>query len=212
MALIELAKINDNSFWAAWKVEESTDDLIAYARLNEEERAVWRSIHHAQKQVEWLSSRAALASILAKLDVPPQTLRKDDKGKPFLADSSHAVSLAHAYPYGVAILHQQQAVGIDIERPSDKLRRIQHKFLNESEMRAVDNRAPQLCLYWCIKETLYKLYGRKQLSLKDNIRVHLAQADGVIRAEASIVGHPSAGTYRLEGTILEDFFVVYSVV
>lgn len=212
MALVKLAKINENSFWAAWKIEEPAATLIEQSRLSEDELTEWRAIHHPRKQVEWLSSRAALAAILKSLDVPPQSMYKDDKGKPFLQSSPYLVSLANSYPYGVAILHRHQAVGIDIERPSDKLQRIRHKFLNEHEMRTVRDHLPALCVYWAVKEALYKLHGRKQLSLKDNITVHSVHFADTIRADASIIVDSQQALYQLAGTIIDGFFVIYSVI
>ena len=212
MALIKLAKINDNSFWAAWKIEESATSLIQECLLNDDDLIEWHKIHHPRKQVEWLSSRAALTSILRFLGTPLFRIRKDDKGKPYLQNSSYHISLANSYPYGVAILHRCQPVGIDIERPSDKLSRILHKFLNEREIATVRDRLTYQCAYWCVKETLYKLYGRKQLSLKDNIVVHSVHLDQSIWAHATIQQVNQQTHYTLEGIIIDNFFVVYSVV
>ena len=212
MALIKLAKINEDSFWAAWKIEEPIDTLIRECQLAEDDLREWSLIHHPIKQAEWLGSRAALTAILRALDAPPQPTYKDDKGKPFLRNSIFHISLANSSPYGVAILHQHQAVGIDIEKPSDKLQRIQHKFLTPLEIRAIDDRPAYYCAYWCVKESLYKLYGRKQLSLKDNIAVHSVHFNDIIRAEASICIDQLASAYYLEGTIIDGFFVIYSVV
>ena len=211
MALVKLAKINENSSWAAWKIEESVATLIRECRLEESDLLEWRTIHHPKKQVEWLSSRAALSSILQAMTLPSHPIYKDDKGKPFLQNSAYHISLANSYPYGVAILHRYHAVGIDIEAPSDKLRRIQDKFLQTFEIAALRDRSAYRCVYWCIKETLYKLYGRKQLSLKDNITVHSVHLEDTVRAEASIhINHQSV-RYHLEGIIIDNFFVVYSV-
>lgn len=212
MALVKLVKINENSFWAVWKAEEPSNALIEQAQLQEKDLVAWRAIHHPQKQTEWLISRTALVAVLEAMNIPLQRIHKDDKGKPFLQDSPYYISLANSFPYGVAVLHRHCAVGIDIEQPSEKLLRIQRKFLNEVEIRAVRGRLPHLCLYWCAKETLYKLYGRRQLSLKDNIVVHTVRLGCTIRAEASIVTETQAQTYQLEGTIIDGFFVVYSVV
>ena len=212
MALVKLVKINNSSFWAAWKTEEPAASLIEQLALNKNDLTEWDAIHHPRKQAEWLASRAALAAILKSLNIPTCSTYKDSKGKPFLKNSAYHISLANSYPYGVAILHQHHAVGIDIERPSDKLLRIRHKFLNELEMNTVRTHFSHLCIYWCVKESLYKLYGRKQLSLKDNIAVHSVHLAENIRAEASIKTDKQEVSYRLEGTIIDGFFVIYSVV
>ena len=212
MALVKLAKINENSFWAAWKIEESVNMLIRECCLAEDDLIEWRTVHHPIKQAEWLGSRVALTAILRDMDLPPQRTYKDDRGKPFLQNSAYHISLANSYPYGVAILHRHHAVGIDIERPSDKLRRIRHKFLNASEVAVVGDRLSHQCIYWCIKESLYKLYGRKQLSLKDNIAVHSVHWEDTVQAKASIDIDQRSILYHLQGIIIDGFFVVYSVI
>ena len=212
MALVKLAKINGNSFWAAWKIEESMTTLTKQVQWPASDLAEWYMIHHPKKQAEWLASRAALMAVFEAMDLPAYSTKKDDKGKPFLKNSKYHISLANSYPYGVAILHRQHATGIDIERPSDKLLRIRHKFLNPVEANRINGHPAHLCVCWCIKECLYKLYGRKQLSLKDNIIVHSVHFSENIRAEASICIGGQETFYYLEGTIIDDFFVVYSVI
>lgn len=212
MALVKLAKINEYSLWAAWKIEEPLATLMEQVPWPPSERTEWHAIHHPRKQAEWLAGRAALMAILEAMNLPIHRIEKDDKGKPFLKNSTYHISLANSYPYGVAILHRQHAIGIDIEQPSDKLLRIRHKFLNALEANTIGDHSARLCAHWCIKECLYKLYGRKQLSLKDNIRVHSVRFSENIQAEASIRVGGQETFYYLEGTIIDGFFVVYSVV
>lgn len=213
MALVRLTSINDNSFWAAWKIEEPSADLLAHTQLSPQHLAEWRTVRHPLKSLEWLASRAALAAVLNKLGLPVFGTHKDDKGKPYLNNGAYCISLANAYPYGVAMVHKHASVGIDIELPSNKLCRTQHKFLNHSEIELADNRPSYLCAYWCVKEAIYKLYGRKLLSFKDQIRVNsLRIADGLY-AEAAITNTARHDAhYRLEGTIVDGFYVMYVVI
>ena len=212
MALAKLAKINEHSSWAAWNIEETDDSLIRKCHLDEKGLTEWRTIRHPTKRSEWLGSRAALAALMQTMDIPLQPTYKDHKGKPFLQNNAYHISLANSYPYGVAILHRHQAVGIDIERPSATLQRIQHKFLNDAEIADVGDCPSLRCIYWCVKESLYKLYGRKQLSLKDNIVVHSVRFERSIQATSSMVTDEGRTLYHLEGIIIDGFFVVYSVI
>lgn len=212
MALVKLVKINENSCWATWKIEEPMAILAGHVPWPKTDLEEWHTIHHPKKQAEWLASRAALVAIFEAMNLSVRSTWKDDKGKPFLKNSAHHISLANSYPYGVAILHLHHPMGIDIEQPSDKLFRIRHKFLTNFEADVVGDRATHLCLYWCIKECLYKLYGRKQLSLKDNIHVHSVRFSDNIQATASIRRGGREEPYSLEGTIIDGFFVIYSVV
>ena len=211
MALVKLVRINDSSFWAAWKIEEAAADLAAYTQLSATNLAEWHTIRHPRKSLEWLASRAALAAILNKVGLPVPGLHKDEQGKPYLVNEAYHISLANSYPYGVAMVHTHELIGIDIEPPSDKLLRTQHKFLSLAEREAAGNRLPNLCAYWCIKEALYKLHGRKLLSFKDQIRVSSLCFEENIRAEAEIIISSHHAQYHLEGTIIDGFCVMYVV-
>ncbi|MGB3778644.1 MAG: 4'-phosphopantetheinyl transferase superfamily protein [Tunicatimonas sp.] len=211
MALVKLVRISDSSFWAAWKIEETAADLVACTQLPATDFAEWHVIRHPRKSLEWLASRAALAAILNNIGLPVPGIHKDDKGKPYLNNEAYHISLANSYPYGVATVHSHALVGIDIEPPSDKLLRTQHKFLSLPEIEAAGNRLPYLCAYWCVKEALYKLYGRKLLSFKDQIRVCSLRFEDRIYAEAEIVNSSHDAQYRLEGTIIDGFYVMYVV-
>ena len=211
MALVKLVRINDSSFWAAWKIEEAAADLAAYTQLSATNLAEWHTIRHPRKSLEWLANRAALAAILNKVGLPVPGLYKDEQGKPYLVNEAYHISLANSYPYGVAMVHTHELIGIDIEPPSDKLLRTQHKFLSLAEREAAGNRLPNLCAYWCIKEALYKLHGRKLLSFKDQIRVGSLCFEKNIRAEAEIINSSHHAQYHLEGTIIDGFCVMYVV-
>ncbi len=184
---------------------------MAHTQLLAPDLAEWHTIRHPRKSLEWLASRAALAAILNKVGLSVPGIHKDDKGKPYLNNDAYHISLANSYPYGVAMIHRHALIGIDIELPSDKLLRTQHKFLSQVELKATDNRLSYLCAYWCIKEALYKLYGGKFLSFKDHIRVLSLCFEEDIHAEAEIVYSHQNTQYRLEGTIIDGFYVIYAV-
>ena len=211
MGLAKLAIINEHSGWAAWKIEESTTSLVEECCLKEDDLIAWNSIRHPAKRLEWLSSRAALRCVQQAMHLPVLSVYKDKKGKPFVRGMIYHISLANSYPYGVAVLHRLHAVGIDIEQPSDKLRRVQHKFLSDPEIASIGSHPVRRCIYWCIKECLYKLYGRKRLSLRDNITVHSIHLGKSIRATASVCVNYDTTHYRLEGIAINGFFIIYSI-
>ncbi len=211
MALVKLVRINSSSLWAAWKIEEPPTVLVSSAQLSATDLTEWHTIRHPRKRLEWLASRAALTAILNEVGLSMPGIHKDDKGKPHLNNDAYHISLANSFPYGIAMVHAHALVGIDVERPSDKLLRTQHKFLSPAEIEIVGDRLSYLCAYWCIKEALYKLYGRKLLSFKDQIRVNsLCFAEG-LRAEAEIINSDQNTQHRLEGTIIDGYYVMYVV-
>ena len=209
MPLVKLEKINQNSSWALWKIEETEEQLMKYVQLPTDDTGELHDIHHPGKKLEWLSGRAALRALLNAENHTRFRISKDDKGKPYLPEWGFHISLANSFPYGVAIIHRHQPVGIDIETPSTKLLRVKHKFLNSSEAEYVQDDLERLCIYWATKESLYKLYGRKQLSLKQNIEVSPPTNRQV---SASILLESRATQFQLDTYHWDGFCIVYSCI
>jgi phosphopantetheinyl transferase len=62
-------------------------------------------------------------------------------------------------------------VGIDLEQPKEKLLRIAPRILAPQELQDAGTDVVKHCVYWCAKETLIKIYGRKDLTLAHNLLV-----------------------------------------
>jgi len=212
MPLIKLEKINHNSSWALWKIDEHFEDLVQYLQFHPDDLTELDSIHHPRKQLEWLSGRAALRALLDTENQAEFRLSKDDKGKPFLHDHIYHISLANSFPYGVAIIHRNLPVGIDIEKPSSKLLRVRHKFLSDAEALVAQEDLHQLCKYWATKESLYKLYGRKQLSLKQNIFVKSNATFSSDSLSADVILENQAYPFQLNTFLWDGFYIVYSYI
>jgi phosphopantetheinyl transferase len=65
-------------------------------------------------------------------------------------------------------------VGIDIEMPVEKLRRIRHKFLKEEEMSRFpslqgESELEMLTRLWSAKEAVFKWYGLGKLDFRDDM-------------------------------------------
>jgi phosphopantetheinyl transferase len=212
MPLVKLEKINQNSSWALWKIDEPFEELVHYLQFHPDDLTELHSIHHPRKQLEWLSGRAALRTLLDADNQSEFRISKDDKGKPFLHDQPYHISLANSFPYGVAIIHRNFPVGIDIEKPSPKLLRVRHKFLSDTEAQVAQEDLHQLCKYWATKESLYKLYGRKQLSLKQNILVRSNSIFSENSIAADVILEDQAHPFQLSTFFWDGFYVVYSYV
>lgn len=211
MALTKIVKFNDKLSWALWKIDASWQVLLSQARLSATEEVVLSSISHAQKKAEFLASRLALDALLIANNTPEYEIYKDLHGKPFIKEASFHISLANSFPYAVAALHQDKAVGIDIEPPSDKLVRIQHKFLHQHEYAFFADQPERLCLAWCAKESLYKLHGRRNLSFKQDIIINKILYPHQPLLFANILLDSSPFPYQLQIERIENYFILFSV-
>lgn len=211
MALTKIVKINDKLSWALWKVASPWTELLNERQISQEEYELLATISHPIKKAEFLASRLALHALLSSIGVDDYIMHKDMHGKPYLIDSSIHISLANSFPYATAIVHKDAPVGIDIEKPSDKLIRVQHKFLHETEWVTFLNNPELLCLAWCAKESLYKLHGRKNLSFKANICIKELLYPQNLSLKADILLPNYTQHFELQIVREENFFILFNV-
>lgn len=169
MPLIIQEEINQHASWGLWLISEDMESLLGSTDLSLQEQAELEQIKTPQKQLEWITSRRILKVLAESKGVRQVEIKKDPFGKPYLTGSGVHISLSHSYPYAAAIIHTQKATGIDIEHSREQLLRVRHKFLCEQELNCAGNHQAKLCVYWAAKEALYKLYGKKGLSLSEQI-------------------------------------------
>ena len=211
MALSKIVKINEKLSWALWKID--TDWLMM---LHERDfpPAVLHAldcISHPQKKAEYLANRLALFALLDDAGIESQDIVKDAHGKPHLSKVDIHISIANSYPYAVAILSHKHPTGIDIEPPSDKLIRVQHKFLHDDELDFFKDHEERLCIAWCAKECLYKLHGRKNLSFKQHIRIEEVSYPAYPRLSAGIYFQDYSFMHHLYLDRIENYFIVFGV-
>lgn len=188
MSITKLEKINSNSFWCFWEITENYDQLIRKVTVSEEGKQELENISHPVKQKERLASRGCVQELVKQVGKEYKGITKDEHDKPHLIDLNYHISISHSYPYAVAILHKKLPVGIDIEKPVEKLGRISHRFLNDQEFADCDGDLRKLCIYWAGKEAIFKLNGKIGLNFKRDIRIYpfnLVQQD-VIRSEFAV--------------------------
>lgn len=97
---------------------------------------------------------------------------KTNLGKPLAKNSNLHLSLSHSKYWGAAAVSKQHLLGIDIETLEERIERIAHKFLQPQELENIThNRIETLTLYWSAKESLYKLYSKKQLDFANQLLI-----------------------------------------
>lgn len=105
----------------------------------------------------------------------------EDSGRPILRQSDMEIGISHTKNYASIILSKQNRVAVDIEYISDRICKIEDKFMRADERDYSQtlygkinassdtniNKACILLLFWCAKETMYKYYSDEHLALQD---------------------------------------------
>lgn len=171
MPLIKVENINTTSHWALWHITESTENLLEISATPDVQVFNKENIKHPLKQKEWLAARLVLKFLTERIGKTYHGSQKNQYGKPYLVDNSMYVSITNSFPFAAGIICSKAPVGIDLEYPKEKLLVLAPKFLKNEELNMVNGDLFKLCIYWCAKETLFKIYGRNKISLKENIYV-----------------------------------------
>jgi 4'-phosphopantetheinyl transferase len=172
MALAYHKKLDESTEFAIWKIEESAEELYAQLQLRDHEEKVLGGLNNGKRNLHWLSTRVLLRQLLNTDDYID--CQVDEHGKPYLPDSPYHISFSHSYDYAAVMISKDKAVGIDIEIIKNKIERVKDKFLIKEEISFLDDRhkIEHLYICWCAKEAVYKLQGKRNVSFKDDIRLH----------------------------------------
>ncbi len=156
-----------NSCRGLWKITEDEQWLQHQAAPE----TASPTLSNPLKRLEFLAARVLLRELLKRWGLQYQGITKDAYGKPFLTGHRINMSLSHSYPYVAAIIHRGKTVGIDLEQPKDKLLRIAPRILSAEELANAGDNIIKHCVFWCAKETLVKIHGKKDLTFARNLLV-----------------------------------------
>ena len=166
MPLVKMEKTAKQSGWAIWFITETKEELDSFSP-----EECPSEIISAQKKLEWLAGRMLIRTLVEHSGLDYHGLRKDEFGKPFLKEHTHHISLTHSFPYVAAQIDVGQSVGIDLEQPKEKLLRVAHRVMADYELIDAGQDILKHCVYWCAKEALYKVYGKRGLIFSNHLNI-----------------------------------------
>lgn len=164
MPIIINQQINEDVRLIVWHITENIPQLQEFVNpyVTDLSRPKTENLH-------WLSSRACIASFFCS----PFTINKDQANKPnlFLNGQSYHLSITHSFQYAAVIFSKHTEVGIDIEKIDERIDRVKNKFCNDTELKWSDTDIIKMAIIWSSKETLYKLYGKKEIDFKTQLLI-----------------------------------------
>ncbi len=116
---------------------------------------------------EWLSTRLLL-HLAYKGHAAPPAICYQPNGRPFLQGSKKSFSITHSKGRVCIALSDKEAVGIDIERLSERPYTLRDMFVSPADLSADANLPPEAyTILWSAKESLFKISEVPRLTLKD---------------------------------------------
>lgn len=133
--------------------------------LTEKEVERLNTIRHNIRKMEFVATRILRTAVLGKKEINYSSI-----GAPSIS-SSEFISISHTTQM-VGIAVSKYHVGFDLEPIRDKAIKLKSKFLHDEEFNALEVEDElEMTTVWSMKESLYKLAGRKEIIFKDDLRL-----------------------------------------
>ena len=187
-----------NTHIYVWKMTSSYEDQIKNPLLKSAEVISAKELKNKKRKKEFLSSRIALKKIFNK----ELELKHHKSGKPFIEEAKH-LSISHSSDF-LAIAFGEENIGVDIEKPQNRMIKLMPKILSEIELMEFENE-PSIdfaCKLWGIKESILKYIGDKNLNYKEDINVDTISLD---------IAKYLNMTFKVEFEKIEDMILTYVV-
>lgn len=123
--------------------------------------------------------------ILTELDSDFKINNCDNRtsAKPVYLNNQFYFNISHSGKNAVAILSKDKEVGIDLEFCSEKIIKIQSRFLNREELQllnqySVKNQIAIVTLFWTVKEAVLKWIGDNSFDYLNDIIIEKFDPNG----------------------------------
>lgn len=167
-----------------WKISE--DEVALESGMN------YRSLaFNGERRLQQLAARKMLFHFAPELDL--NRIETESSGKPYDKLNKLMFSLSHTRGYAAAMLGVGASAGIDIEIISERASRVAPRFLNEIELKYIQQPSIQSIqgihsLCWSIKETVYKWWGKGGVDFTADINIKNLALDGFAEVECILGG------------------------
>jgi len=193
-----------------WKIEENVEDLLSlFSEKQSKYREEITRFQYPKRKLEFLSVRL----LLKELTGIENDICYDSNSAPSLVGEKFKISISHTTGYASVIIHPSANVGLDIEQKRDKILRLKHKFLAQSELENIDkeNELEHLLLHWSAKETMFKMMGETDV---DSI-THLHISPFSLSEEGTIDSFETKSKkqqrFSLNYKVHDDYVLVWGV-
>ena len=199
MPILLSKKINEHSAYAIWHITETEEQLLQLISETPPNGV-------PDKRSEWIVTRILVQYLCQSFKLTYEGVSRLPSGKPTLNNSKAEISISHSFPLAGALINLNESCGIDIEWPREKLIKVQSKYLNERENEYAGNEE-LLCKVWACKEVLFKVHGRKNLSLKNEIDIQLT---GDNKAVGKITKPDFQQDYKIGLEPIFNYWIAYN--
>lgn len=193
-----------------WKIEESSDELLAMLDLQSEYLPFLQQIKTEKRRREWLASRVLLKELAGE----ELLIAYHEDGAPYLPDSSFSLSISHTNGYAAVLLQEHGPAGIDIEYQSGRVLKIRSRFMSSEEDGSVcsdEHEVEYLLIHWCAKEALYKMIRQRDVDFIGHL--HITPFNYATSGDINVYETRThlQQSYMLRYAVYPEFILVYNI-
>ena len=156
------------------ELSESFDPSKYIDTLSEKEIEIYFTFKNLKRKKEYVATRVLKHSIFGY-----QEIKYTEYGAPYfenLKSNSRSInefiSISHSNNLVGFAANLEHPIGFDLELIHPKVLKLQSKFLTDLEINQIDKSSEKdLISCWSMKETMYKLVGKKELDFKDQLNL-----------------------------------------
>lgn len=183
---------NAHSRIAVWRITEPVELLLSKIKARERTSKEIEHFKSEKRKQEWIAVRLLHEYLMPESHAE---IEYTEHRKPYLSDDhpSH-ISISHSADLVALMMHDTHEVGMDLEAVRKNIQVVRKKFLSADEKSfcSIDE-IEKLIVMWSAKESIYKLYGKKELTFSRNILLQEFELnkrgfiDAILRVEKDVL-------------------------
>lgn len=194
---------------AIWKIKESVPELLTLFDANENDRFFPDNIRVEARKKEYLVTRLLLKELFGC----DTEIAHHADGAPYLPENpALSISITHTKGYVAVYCDATKRTGIDIEYKAERVQKIKHKFMSDEELASIDlqHQTEHLLIYWCAKETLFKLIRQQEVDFRQHLHVKPFAYKEEGEIEVRETRTPQQETFILEFRVTPEFVLTFN--
>lgn len=196
MALLFINEIDKDVRLGVWKMEEDFN-YEQFASLSFHDRLMSLS---ENRRKETASVYSLLFTMTGNKNL---VIGHETSGKPYV--EGYKIGISHTKGFVSVVLSTSCDVAVDIEYINTRVLRIADRFLREDEKPDIIPDVIPTLLFWCAKETIYKLYSDERLTFQ-NIKIMDVEQGRALCGNNLITGE----SVRIDYTFNKDYVLTYA--
>jgi phosphopantetheinyl transferase len=211
MGLVYKKELEGGTQIGIWEIEEDPDYLLSKLILDEKEQQYIATLTNEQRRMHWLGSRVLVKELLGTTD--QVIMGVDAHGKPSLGNFPHHITISHSNDYACVMISESHRVAVDVEYIHPKIERVAHKFMYREELDNldIDYGLEEMYVFWCAKEVLYKIYGKRRLNFKEHIPLKPFDYPGDGTLLGSVIKDDFNQEYTIYFEMIDDYMLAYTL-